>query len=103
MDERLHKREERKLTLGEPAAYQASLHRFGVGMGSLRPLEQRAVRDLLACSRWPRATTSPSSMVVDAWAGGCTCGRYASLDEPAAYQARRHDFGVVMHSLQPPE
>ena len=29
----------RNASLGEPAVYQASLHRFGVGMGSLRPLE----------------------------------------------------------------
>ena len=50
------------------------------------------------CSRsvagWPRATTSPSSMVVDARAGGCKCGRNASLGEPAAYQASLHHFSV---------
>ena len=45
----------RNASLGEPAAYQASLHRFGVGMDRLRPPELRAVRDVLACSRWPRA------------------------------------------------
>ena len=29
----------RNASLGKPAAYQASLHRFGVGVESVRPLE----------------------------------------------------------------
>ena len=47
-------------SLGEPAAYQASLHRIGVGMDSHRPPEQRAVRGLclLAFTRWPHAAAS---------------------------------------------
>ena len=47
--------------------------------------------------------SSPSSMVVDAWAGGCTCGRNASLGEPAAYQARSHRSGDGMDSVRPLE
>ena len=46
----------RNASLGEPAAYQARGHGSGVGMGSVRPPEQRAVRDVLACSCWHCAT-----------------------------------------------
>ena len=49
---------ERKLKLGEPVAYQASSHRFGFGVDSAQPPQERAVRDSLAFSRWRRATAS---------------------------------------------
>ena len=62
---RLHKRQERKI--GEPAAYQASLHRSDFGMDSFWPPEQRAVHGIHAYTRWPHAATSPSRMVVDAF------------------------------------
>ena len=79
---------ERKLKLGEPVAYQASSHRFGFGVDSAQPPQERAVRDLLAFSRWRRATASSCRMVrLYGWAAGCMGGRNASLGEPVAYQA----------------
>ena len=83
----------RNASLGERAACQASLHRFGVGVDSVRPAEQRDVRDLLAFTCCIYAAASPWSKIVlvDARVGGgCTSGRNASLGERAACQASLH-------------
>ena len=85
----VHKREERKPAQGERTAYQARWHRFGVGLDRVRPPELRAVRGLLAFSRWCHASASPSRIggSGERWADGCTSGRNASHGEPTAYQA----------------
>ena len=74
---------------GEPTAYQARWHRFGVGLDSVRPPELRAVRGSLAFSRWRHASASPSRIggSGEQCADGCTSGRNASQGEPTAYQA----------------
>ena len=94
-------------SLVELAAYQASLHRFGVGMDSVRPPKQRAVRGLLAFTRWPHTVASPS---IGWWLMHVMGGRLhkraerkLTLGELAAYQASLHRFGVGMDSVRPPE
>ena len=84
----------RNASQGEPTAYQARWHRFGVGLDSVRPPELRAVRGSLAFSRWRHASASPSRIggSGERWADGCTSGRNASQGEPTAYQARWHRF-----------
>ena len=95
----------RNASQGEPTAYQARWHRFGVGLDSVRPPELRAVRGSLAFSRWRHASASPSRIggSGERWADGCTSGRNASQGEPTAYQARWHRFGVGLDSVRPPE
>ena len=91
---------------GEPTAYQARWHRFGVGLDSVRPPELRAVRGSLAFSRWRHASASPSRIggSGERWADhGCTSGRNASEGERTAYQARWHRFGLGLESVRPPE
>ena len=97
MGGRLHEREERKLrraccVSGELASLRG---RHGQCSGRLSS-ELYAI-----CSRSVAGHVQPHprlGWVVDAWAGGCTSGRNASLGEPAAYQASLHRFGVGMDS-----
>ena len=77
----------------------------GVGLDRVRPPELRAVRGLLAFSRWCHASASPSRIggSGERWADGCTSGRNASQGEPTAYQARWHRFEAGLDSVRPPE
>ena len=88
---RLHKRQERKI--GEPAAYQASLHRSDFGMDSFWPPEQRAVHGIHAYTRWPHAATSPSRMVVDAFDKRAVAHAGGMQAKASPTRTRRADIG----------
>ena len=64
----------RNASQGEPTAYQARWHRFGVGLDSVRPPELRAARGSLAFSRWRHASASPSRI----GGSGEQCARMAA-------------------------
>ena len=80
-------------------ASSVRITRGGTGPGSAWTVCSRLRSEMYAIGfravADPVQPQPPSSTVVDAWAGGCTCVRNASLCEPAAYQARWHCSGIA--------
>ena len=79
----------RNARYGVRAAHQASWHRVGRGVCSVRTLDERAKGDSPRVQPLAQGSTSTASgWVVDGWAAvRCTSGRNARYGEPATHQA----------------
>ena len=93
-----HNREECKLIVGEPAAYQASWHRFRVGKDSARRLSNKLYK---VCARMAALRTTASLSLICRPARRLTGGWLHKLWSDAK-NGRCADAAAISHDLTKP-